>query len=69
MVMIAEKVIAETRDGPEWAVMQSINMLICTEGKERTLTEYDALLTAHGFRNVQCMRTHGPLDVVTAVKP
>jgi acetylserotonin N-methyltransferase len=67
-VLIAEKVLRDDRAGPEWAVLQSLNMLVCTEGKERTLGEYEALLTRVGFADVTGVRTPSPLDVVTAVK-
>jgi acetylserotonin N-methyltransferase len=43
-------------------------MLTCTEGKERTLGEYEALLTRVGFRDVQGCRTASPLDAVLARK-
>ena len=68
MVFIAEKVLHEDKAGPEWAVLQSLNMLLVTEGKERTLGEYAGLLEGVGFRAVTCRRTAAPLDVVTAVK-
>jgi acetylserotonin N-methyltransferase len=48
--------------------MQSLNMLVCTEGRERTLSEYRALLEAAGFRDVQGRVTSAPLDAVLAVK-
>jgi acetylserotonin N-methyltransferase len=48
--------------------MQSLNMLICTEGKERTLSEYRALLETAGFQNVQGRLTGSPLDAVLAFK-
>ena len=67
-VLIAEKVLNDDKAGPEWAVVQSLNMLVCTEGKERTLAEYETLLTRIGFRDVVCHRTPSPLDVVLAVK-
>ena len=67
-VLIAEKLLRDDKAGPEWAVLQSLNMLICTEGKERTLGEYEALLTKVGFRDVTGYRTPSPLDVVTARK-
>jgi acetylserotonin N-methyltransferase len=44
-------------------------MLVCTEGKERTLGEYEALLTTHGFTDVTGCRTGAPLDAVLARKP
>jgi acetylserotonin N-methyltransferase len=67
-VFVAEKVLRDDKAGPEWAVLQSLNMLLVTEGKERTLGEYAALLEAAGFRDVVCRRTVGPLDVILAGK-
>lgn len=67
-VLIAEKLLHDDKAGPEWAVLQSLNMLVCTEGKERTLGEYEALLTTAGFRDVTGYRTPSPLDVVLARK-
>ena len=43
-------------------------MLVCTEGKERTLGEYTVLLRAAGFERVEGRRTDTPLDAVLAVK-
>lgn len=67
-VLIAEKLLAEDKTGPRWAQMQSLNMLCCTEGKERTLSEYEALLTQAGFVDVTGCRTAAPLDAVLARK-
>ena len=67
-VLIAEKLLDEDKTGPRWAQLQSLNMLACTEGKERTLTEYEALLKQAGFREVSGCRLHVPLDAVLAVK-
>jgi acetylserotonin N-methyltransferase len=66
--LIAEKLLQEDKAGPEWAVLQSLNMLICTEGKERSLSEYERLLNEAGFREVLARRTTSPLDVVLAIK-
>jgi acetylserotonin N-methyltransferase len=44
-------------------------MLLCTEGKERTLGEYRRLLEDAGFQNVQGRITGSPLDAVLATKP
>jgi acetylserotonin O-methyltransferase len=41
-LLIAEKLLADDKSGPTPAHMQSLNMLVCTEGKERTLAEYAA---------------------------
>jgi acetylserotonin N-methyltransferase len=50
------------------AIMQSLSMLVCTEGKERTLAEYAALLHEAGFTKVEGKVTGAPLDAVLAVK-
>jgi acetylserotonin O-methyltransferase len=51
-LLIAEKLIAEDRAGPRWAHMQNLGMLLYTEGKERTLSEYRRLLERAGFHSV-----------------
>jgi acetylserotonin N-methyltransferase len=67
-ILIAEKLLEEDKRGPRWAQMQNLNMLTCTEGKERTLTEYEALLERAGFSDVLGCRTPAPLDAVLAIK-
>jgi acetylserotonin N-methyltransferase len=67
-VLIAEKLLLDDKTGSRWAQMQSLNMLTCTEGKERTLGEYEALLTRAGFTEVRGCRTPSPLDAVIATK-
>jgi acetylserotonin N-methyltransferase len=67
-LLIAEKLLLENKSGPGWALMQSLNMLTCTEGKERTLTEYESLLREAGFVEVTGCRTPSPLDAVLAIK-
>ena len=49
--------------------MQTLNMLTCTEGKERTLGEYEALLAAGRLHQRDGHRTDAPLDAVLAYKP
>ncbi|MGV3483412.1 MAG: class I SAM-dependent methyltransferase [Planctomycetaceae bacterium] len=68
-VMIGEKILNETKDGPRWGQLQDINMLIVTEGRERSLSEYEQLLHGAGFVDVVGYRTHVPLDVILAIKP
>jgi len=68
-VLLAEKLLDDGRAGPPTALLQSVNMLLCTEGKERTLGEYAELLTRAGFVDVRGQRTGAPLDVVFARKP
>jgi acetylserotonin N-methyltransferase len=67
-LLIGEKVLWENRQGPRWALMQSLNMLVCTEGKERSGSEYEGLLREAGFRRVTVARTQVPLDAVLAEK-
>jgi acetylserotonin N-methyltransferase len=67
-LLIAEKVLWDDKSGPGWAQMQNLNMLVCTEGKERTLGEYETLLTQVGFAEVAGCRTDSPLDAVLARK-
>jgi acetylserotonin O-methyltransferase len=67
-ILIAEKLLEEDKRGPRWAQMQNLNMLACTEGKERTLAEYEALLKRVGFVEVRGCRTTSPLDAVLAVR-
>jgi acetylserotonin O-methyltransferase len=67
-LLIAEKLLDEDGSGPVSAQMQSLNMLVCTEGKERTLSGYRALLAAEGFVDVEGRKTGTPLDAVLAFK-
>ena len=68
-ILLAEKLLSEDRSGPISAQLQSLNMLMCTEGKERTLSEYKTLLEEAGFQNVQGKLTGSTLDVIFATKP
>jgi acetylserotonin N-methyltransferase len=68
-LLIAEKLNNNDRVGPRWAHMQNLGMLLYTEGKERTLTEYRALLERVGFSEVKGSTTSSPLDAVLATKP
>lgn len=67
-ILIAEKILDEDKTGPAAAVLQSLNMLLCTEGKERTLSEYRALLEGAGFDDIQAVRTGAYLDAIMATK-
>jgi len=49
--------------------MQDLNMLTCTEGRERTLEEYEILLTEAGFVIVRGCQTLSPLDAILAIRP
>lgn len=67
-LLVAEKLLDDDRNGPRWALLQSLNMLVCTEGKERTESEYAALLRAAGFRQIEARRTASPIDGILATK-
>ena len=64
-LLIAEKLLE-----PDYVSghMQSLNMLIVTEGRERSASEYEALLAAAGFSKVESRRTGAPLDAILAIK-
>ena len=64
-LLIAEKLL-DDRNIP--AHMQSLNMLVCTEGRERTADEYAALLHETGFSTVESRRAGAPLDATLAIK-
>jgi acetylserotonin O-methyltransferase len=67
-LLIAEKLLNEDGVGPTGANMQSLNMLVVTEGTERSLTQYERLLREAGFGDVEGRRTGTPLDAILAVK-
>ncbi len=68
-ILIAEKLVDEDNAGPASALLQSLNMLVCTEGRERTLSEYRQLLEEAGFEKVEGRVTGAYLDAVIARKP
>ncbi len=68
-LLIAERLLDEDKRGPVSAQLQSLNMLVITEGKERTLSEYKRLLEEAGFRDVQGKRTGSTLDALLCRKP
>lgn len=68
-LLVAERLLDDDKSGPVSALMQSLNMLVCVEGKERTLSEYALLLKQAGFASVEGRPTRTPLDAVLAVKP
>jgi acetylserotonin N-methyltransferase len=67
-LLVAEKLLAEDGVGPVPANMQSLNMLIVTEGKERSLREYTRLLRDAGFSEVDGRSTGVALDAILARK-
>ena len=68
-LLIGEKLLEDDGVGPVPANMQSLNMLIVTEGRERNLAEYSELLRRAGFSEISGRRTGVALDTIMAVKP
>jgi acetylserotonin N-methyltransferase len=64
-LLIAEKLLAPDNIP---AHMQSLNMLIGTEGRERSAAEYEALLRSAGFSKVESRVTGAYLDALLAIK-
>ena len=67
-LLIVEALLEDDHSGPVYALMQSLNMLICTDGKERSCPEYKALLQQTGFETVECRRSGVLVDAVLARK-
>ncbi len=67
-LLIAETLLHEDRSGPVYSLLQDLNMLVCTDGRERTFTEYRELLESAGFAKIEYRRTGSVLDVVLAMK-
>jgi acetylserotonin O-methyltransferase len=67
-LLIAEALVDEDRSGPLYALLQDLSMLVCTDGKERTATEYEHLLKAAGFASIESRRTGTLIDALLARK-
>jgi len=68
-ILLAEKLLRDDKTGPPSAQLQSLNMLVCTEGRERSVGEYRQLLEDAGFVEVRGHTTGCPLDAIFARKP
>ncbi|XP_059741348.1 acetylserotonin O-methyltransferase isoform X2 [Bos taurus] len=67
-ILVIESLLDTDGRGPLTTLLYSLNMLVQTEGRERTPAEYRALLGPAGFRDVRCRRTGGTYDAVLARK-
>ncbi|KAM6140649.1 putative bifunctional dTTP/UTP pyrophosphatase/methyltransferase protein isoform 2-T2 [Pterocles gutturalis] len=67
-ILVAEMVLDDEKKNRSTALLQSLNMLVQTEGKERSGSEYRRLLEQHGFTNVKIRMTGNLLDVILCVK-
>ncbi|XP_061482820.1 acetylserotonin O-methyltransferase-like isoform X2 [Rhineura floridana] len=52
-VLVVETVLNEDRSGPLEAQLFAMQLLLHTEGKERSPSEYNVLLSAAGFKEIQ----------------
>jgi acetylserotonin N-methyltransferase len=67
-LLVAETLVNADRSGPVYSLMQDLNMLVCTDGKERTEAEYIALLSFAGFSKVEFRRTGSLVDAILGIK-
>ena len=67
-LLVTETLVDDDRSGPVYTLMQDLNMLVCTDGRERTEGEYSALLRGAGFATVQFRRTDSLVDAIFAIK-
>jgi hypothetical protein len=65
-VVIVEMVIPE-HDVPNAATLMDLSMLTVVGGRERSLAEYDALLTTAGLRRTALWSSNSPQSVIEAV--
>ena len=62
-LLIGERLLNEDNTGPKDALLQSLNMLVVTEGKERTVMEYRQILEKHGFVDFEAKQIESTLGV------
>lgn len=67
-ILIVEAMLNENRRGPVMTQLFSLNMLVQTEGKERTPSEYFHLLSSAGFKDLQVRRTGKSYDCILGIK-
>jgi acetylserotonin N-methyltransferase len=67
-LLIAETLLNDDKSGPLYSTMQDLNMLVCTEGRERTRDEYESLLLGAGFSSVHFQETGSLVDAILAIK-
>ncbi|KAM6446364.1 acetylserotonin O-methyltransferase isoform 2-T2 [Liasis olivaceus] len=67
-VLLIETLLNEDKHGPLESQLYSLNMLIHTEGKERSPTEYSKLLTASGFKEIEIKKSGKLYDAILGRK-
>ncbi|XP_060625847.1 acetylserotonin O-methyltransferase [Anolis sagrei] len=67
-VLLVETLLNEDKSGPLESQLYSLNMLVQTEGKERTATEFTKLLIEAGFLETEIKRTGKLYDAILGRK-
>lgn len=67
-MLLVEALLHEDGSGPLTVQLYSLNMLVQTEGRERTAAQYGALLAAAGFTDIQHRHTGKIYDAVLGRK-
>jgi len=67
-LLIAEMLLDNDKRGPLRTQLQSLNMLVQTDGRERSFEEYESILIKAGFNTVTANRTGTYLDAILALK-
>ncbi|XP_050633527.1 acetylserotonin O-methyltransferase isoform X3 [Macaca thibetana thibetana] len=67
-ILVIESLLDEDRRGPLLTQLYSLNMLVQTEGQERTPTHYHMLLSSAGFRDFQFKKTGAIYDAILVRK-
>jgi len=65
-LLVMEQILADT-PGPHPSKVLDVVMLTLTGGRERTRTEYEALMDAEGFRFERAVPTASPVSVLVGV--
>ncbi|XP_075395406.1 acetylserotonin O-methyltransferase-like isoform X2 [Tenrec ecaudatus] len=67
-ILVVESVLREDGRGPLTTQLYSLNMLVQTEGRERTPAEYCRLLSSAGFQDFRMKKTGCTYDAMLARK-
>lgn len=67
-VLLIETLLNEDKRGPLESQLYSLNMLVHTEGKERSPAEYSKLLTASGFKKIEIKKSGKLYDAILGRK-
>ncbi|XP_072333405.1 probable bifunctional dTTP/UTP pyrophosphatase/methyltransferase protein isoform X1 [Scyliorhinus torazame] len=67
-LLLAELVLCDQKTKSNRAVLQSLDMFLQSERRERSGSEYKKLLCKHGFTNVEVKHTETLLDAIFCIK-